>query len=197
MTLQLVSSESESTAPAETNVGAQVRALRHARRMTLREIGERAGLSESFLSQLERGHTGATIASLQRIAHALGVEVSDLFAADGSRRPRVIRATDRQKVAWGRLGRKAFLTPKPFEFLEVVAAEFEPGGSTGDEPYRHGDSEELLHVVRGSVELELDGEVIVLKAGDSAHYRSSALHRVSNPGQAEAEVLFIVSPPSY
>ena len=97
----------------------------------------------------------------------------------------------------GRLGRKAFLTPKPFEFLEVVVAQFEPGGSTGDEPYRHGDSEELLHVVRGAVELELDGELVALDTGDSAHYRSSTLHRVSNPGRVEAEVLFIVSPPSY
>jgi transcriptional regulator with XRE-family HTH domain len=178
-------------------VGAQLRSLRRARRLTLREIGARAELSESFLSQLERGQTGVTIASLQRIAGALGVEVSDLFAADSSRRPRVIRARERQLVGWGRLGRKAFLTPKPFEFLEVVVAQFEPGGSTGDEPYRHGDSEELLHVVRGAVELELDGELVALDTGDSAHYRSSTLHRVSNPGRVEAEVLFIVSPPSY
>ena len=197
MTLQPISSVSESSAPVETNVGGQLRSLRRARRLTLREIGGRAGLSESFLSQLERGQTGATIASLQRIAGALGVEVSDLFAAEASRRPRVIRAEERQRVAWGSLGRKAFLTPKPFEFLEVVAAELEPGGSTGEEAYRHGDSEELLHVTRGSVELELDGDVIALNTGDSAHYRSSTLHRVSNPGTVEAEVLFIVSPPSY
>lgn len=197
MTLQSISSASESAAPVGTNVGAQLRALRRARRLTLREIGSRAGLSESFLSQLERGQTGATIASLQRIAGALGVEVSDLFAAGGGQGPRVIRSDERQRVAWGRLGRKSFLTPKPFEFLEVVAAELEPGGSTGDEPYSHGDSEELLHVTRGSVELELDGEVVTLETGDSAHYRSSTLHRVSNPGTVEAEVLFIVSPPSY
>jgi transcriptional regulator with XRE-family HTH domain len=188
---------SESAAAAEANVGGQLRTLRHSRRLTLREIGDRADLSESFLSQLERGQTGATIASLQRIARALGVEVSDLFAASEPRRPRVVRYDERQRVAWGQLGRKALLTPKPFEFLEVVAAELQPGGSTGDEPYSHGDSEELLHVTKGAVELELGGEVITLCAGDSAHYRSSTSHRVSNPGHVDAEVLFIVSPPSY
>ena len=85
-------------------MGAQLRSLRRARRLTLREIGARAELSESFLSQLERGQTGVTIASLQRIAGALGVEVSDLFAADSSRRPRVIRARERQLVGWGASG---------------------------------------------------------------------------------------------
>lgn len=178
-------------------MGAQLRSLRRARRLTLREIGARAELSESFLSQLERGQTGVTIASLQRIAGALGVEVSDLFAADSSRRPRVIRARERQLVGWGRLGRKAFLTPKPFEFLEVVVAEIEPGGSTGDAPYTHGDSEELFYVVAGTVELHLDGEVAVLDAGDCAHYRSSTPHGVSNIGSSRAEVLYMISPPSY
>lgn len=183
-------------APA-ANVGDRLRALRRARRLTLREIAGRAGLSESFLSQLERGQTGATVQSLQRIAAALGVEVSDLFTTDGARRPRVIRRRDREAVAWGRQGRKVLLTPKPFEFLEVVAAEFEPGGSTGDAAYSHGDSEELFLVVSGVVELELDGERIRLEEGDCAHYRSSTPHRVSNPGSTPAEVLYVIGPPSY
>lgn len=179
------------------SVGTRLRALRRARRATLREVADRAGVSESFLSQLERGRTGASITSLQRIAAALRLEVSDLFSSDGASRPRVLRRNTRPTVSFGRLARKALLTPKPFELLEVVAAEFEPGGSTGDEPYRHGDSEELLLVLSGAVQLELDGDVLALETGDCAHYHSSALHRVSNPGSEPAEVVFIVSPPSY
>lgn len=181
----------------EASVGARLRRLRRARRLTLKELGDRAGLSESFLSQLERGRTGATIASIQRIAEALGVEVSDVFAPLGDDHARVLRADDRELVAWGRLGRKALLTPKPFESLEVVAAEFDEGGSTGDEPYSHGDSEELFVVIAGTVELELDAERLRLGPGDTARYRSSIPHRVHNPGPGRAEVLFIVSPPSY
>jgi len=165
--------------------------------MTLRELGERAGLSESFLSQLERDRTGVTIASVQRIAGALGLEVSDLFTGNGDAHPRVLRRDDRERVAWGRLGRKALLTPKPFESLEVVAAELDAGGSTGDQAYNHGDSEELFLVLSGRVELELDGELLVLGEGDSARYRSSVPHRVHNPGPSRAEVLLVVSPPSY
>ena len=67
----------------------------------------------------------------------------------------MLRTEDRGYVSWGTFGRKALLTPKPFEALEVVAASFEPGGSTGAEPYAHGDSEEMLLVVAGEVELTL------------------------------------------
>lgn len=184
-------------APLEQSVGARLRSLRKARRLTLRDIADRAALSESFVSQLERGQTGATIQSLQRISSALGVDVSDLFTSDEASGPQVVRRGARHPVAWGTLGRKALLTPKAFEFLEVVAAEFEPGGSTGDAPYAHGDSEELLLVLEGSIELELDGELMSLEAGDSVHYRSSTLHRASNPGSERAEVLYVISPPSY
>jgi transcriptional regulator with XRE-family HTH domain len=178
-------------------LGERLRALRVGRRRTLREVAEAAGVSESFVSQVERGRTGASVASLQRLAGALGIEVSDLFASDGLPRPTVLRREARQTVLWGHLGRKALLTPKPFHALEVVAAEFEPGGSTGDETYTHGDSEELLLVLEGRVHLQLGDESYDLASGDSVHYRSSTPHRISNPGAETAEVVFVISPPSY
>jgi transcriptional regulator with XRE-family HTH domain len=180
----------------QSALGERLRAIRRLRRKTLKDVAGAAGISESFLSQLERGRTNATIATLQRLSGALGIEVSDLFATDAPR-PRVQRRDAREFVAWGELGRKALLTPKPFHSLEVVVARFEPGGSTGDEPYTHGDSEELLVVVEGTVHVQLDTDVHELGAGDSVHYQSSTPHRVSNPGDETAEVLFVISPPSY
>jgi transcriptional regulator with XRE-family HTH domain len=179
------------------DLGERLRAIRLLRRRTLKDVAEAAGVSESFLSQLERGRSNASVASLQQLAAALGIDISDLFATDGLPRPRVLRREARQLLVWGHLGRKALLTPKPFHSLEVVAAEFEPGGSTGDEPYTHGDSEEVLVVVRGRVHVQLGTDVHDLGTGDSVHYRSSTPHRVSNPGDASAEVLFVISPPSY
>jgi transcriptional regulator with XRE-family HTH domain len=190
-------SESLTSVDAPVDVGERLRAIRQRRRQTLREVAERAGLSESFLSQLERGRTSVSISSLQRIAAALGVDVSDVFAVDSASRPRVVHRRQRELISFGTQARKALLTPKPFNSVEVVAAEFEPGGTTGDEPYAHGDSEEVFYVVSGTVELQLDGETHELGPGDSAQYRSSTLHRVRNCGSARAEVLFVISPPSY
>src|SRR6478672_10382831 len=162
----------EETGAVHVELGERLRAIRQVRRRTLKEIAGAAGISESFLSQLERGRTNATIATLQRLATALGIDVSDLFGAQ-SPRPRVQRRAARDFVAWGLLGRKALLTPKPFHSLEIVVARFEPGGSTGDEPYSHGDSEEVLIVVEGRVHLQLGQDVFEVAAGDSVHYESS------------------------
>src|SRR5947209_5024074 len=83
------------------------------------------------------------------------------------------------------------------ERLRVIVGELDPGGSTGAEQYAHGDSEELFVVLRGSVRLELGDELHELEDGDSIDYRSSTPHRISNAGDDLAEVMWIISPPSY
>lgn len=183
---------------AEIEVGERLRAIRHLRRATLKSVAERAKLSESFLSQVERGKASASIASLARIAAALGVNVADLFEPHSSRaHPRVLHRDRRPALAFGNLGRKYLLTPRPLEHLEVFAAELDPGGSTGDEPYTHGDSEELFVVLSGRVHLQLEERLYELEEGDSIDYRSSAPHRVTNAGDDVAEVIWVISPPSY
>ncbi|HXG76549.1 MAG TPA: cupin domain-containing protein [Gaiellaceae bacterium] len=186
------------SAESGIDVGERLRAIRRLRRVTLRTLAERAELSESFLSQVERGRANASVASLKRIAAALGVNVADLFEPNGSQsRPRVLRRQARPTLAFGTLGRKYMLTPRPLEHLQVIVGELGAGGSTGDEPYVHGDSEELLVVLSGSVHLQLGTEVFVLDEGDSIDYRSSTPHRLTNSGDRPAEVMWIISPPSY
>ena len=184
-------------AVTEVDVGERLRDIRRSRRATLRTIADRAGVSESFLSQVERGRASASIASLRRIAGALGVSVADLFEPGGPPRPRVLRRSERPSLAFGILGRKLLLTPRPLQHLEVFVGELDPGGSTGAEPYAHGDSEELFVVLAGSVQLELGGELHELEQGDSIDYRSSTPHRAANVGEERAEVMWIISPPSY
>ena len=182
---------------SEVDVGERLRDIRRLRRATLRTVAARAGVSESFLSQVERGRASASIASLRRIAGALGVSVADLFEPGGPPRPRVLRREERPSLAFGTLGRKLLLTPRPLQQLEVFVGELDPGGSTGAEPYAHGDSEELFVVLTGSVQLELGGDRHELGTGDSIDYRSSTPHRVTNVGEERAEVMWIISPPSY
>ncbi|HEU5206860.1 MAG TPA: XRE family transcriptional regulator [Gaiellaceae bacterium] len=180
------------------DVGERLRAIRRLRRATLKTVADRADLSESFLSQVERGRANASVASLKRIAAALGVNVADLFEPNGSTgNPRVLRREARPNLAFGTLGRKFMLTPRPLENLQVIVGELDTGGSTGEEPYTHGDSEELLVVLTGHVSLQLGADVFELSTGDSIDYRSSTPHRLVNIGSDAAEVMWIISPPSY
>lgn len=61
-------------------LGMRLKSLRLARRLSLRDLAEATGTSASFISQLERGLTGASTASLNQMASALGVSVALLFA---------------------------------------------------------------------------------------------------------------------
>src|SRR6202795_4591454 len=97
---------------AQVDVGERLRAIRRLRRCTLRTVSERSGLSESFLSQVERGRSSASIASLRRIAEALGISIADLFQPGGLTEPRVLRREDPPTVTFGALGPKMLLTPK-------------------------------------------------------------------------------------
>ena len=106
------------------------------------------------------GRANASIASLQRIAGALGVSVADLFSPDGARsRPRVLQRESRPMLGLGTRGRKFLLTPRPLEHLEVFIGELDPGGATADEPFTHGNSEELVIVLSGSIQLQLGTDV--------------------------------------
>ncbi|HEY3687391.1 MAG TPA: XRE family transcriptional regulator [Streptosporangiaceae bacterium] len=184
-------------AARDVTVGERLRAVRRARKLTLLAVAKRAEISEGYLSQVERGIANPSIGTLQQIAEALGLKIGDLFASDFDARPRVLRVDARPGLAFGVLGRKYRLTAKAQQHIEAFVGEFDPGGATGEDGYTHGDSEELLLVLAGRVELTLDGEPHVMDVGDSIVYRSSTPHRLAEVGGAPATVLWVISPPSY
>lgn len=61
-------------------VGARVRHTRAERRLTMREVAERSGVSLRFLSQLEAGKANIAISRLAAVATALGVPLAELVS---------------------------------------------------------------------------------------------------------------------
>ena len=177
-------------------VGEKVKAFRTARRMSLRALGDATGTTASFLSQLERGLSGVNTSTLMRIAEALGIRLTDLFDDDEPPVGRVLRKAERPALPPAEGYRKMLLSRRPIRDMEVYIGEFDPGGSTGEQPYSHGDSHELFFVVRGTVELTLGDERHVLSAGDSIEYPSSVPHKTENTGAEPAEVIWMIAPPT-
>ena len=181
----------------ELQLGPRIRSLRQARNVTLRELAERAGVTESFLSQVEREVTSPSIASVQRIARALDLGIAELFV-DDQPLGRVVRRAERHRIAYP--GLKAvdeFLTLGKDGRLQVILSTIEPGGGTGEEPYTHDSDEEVVIVLEGRLELWVGDEEHVLEAGDAITYSSRQLHRNRNPGPSPAVVLFCATPPSF
>lgn len=185
------------TPPIEVDLGGRIRTLRLAQGATLRKLAAEAGVTESFLSQVERGVASPSIATVQRIARALGQSIAELFAADepaGS----LVRVHDRRRVAYPGLGAvDEFLTRSTDGRLQVILSTIEPGGGTGDEAYTHDSDEEVVVVLEGSLDLWVGAEHYRLAAGDAVTHASRVPHRNTNPGPGVARVLFCITPPSY
>lgn len=183
------------TTTTAQDVGSKVRAYRQMRKMTLRTLAEQAEVSVSFLSQLERGASGASIPTLRMVAEALGLTLADLFSDETASPHRVLRMADRPTISTPSVD-KFMLTRRPLQNMEVLEGVVHPGGTVGSRSYTHGDSQELLLVLSGTIRLVLNDEEYLLTAGDSAEYRSSFTHSVINETDEDVRVLWIISPPS-
>ncbi|QPC91076.1 helix-turn-helix domain-containing protein [Mesorhizobium sp. INR15] len=177
-------------------LGMRLKSLRLGRRLSLRQLGEATGTSASFISQLERGLTGASTASLNQMASALGVSVAMLFEESTTQGHGVLRRSERPSLPPSDGCRKMLLSRPPLSDMEVYIGEFDIGGSTGSDLYTHGDAHEMLVVLRGVVEAALGDAIHVLEEGDSIEYATSTPHRIENIGSGRAEVMWIIAPPT-
>src|SRR5438093_7912692 len=193
----IAGTQSGETATLEVDLGARIRARRLARRATLRELAAQAAVTESFLSQVERGVASPSIASVQRIARALDTSIAELFAAD-ERAGTVVRVDDRRKIVYQGLGAvDEFLTRGTDGRIQVIYSTIQPGGGTGDEAYTHDSDEEVVVVLEGALDLWVGTEHFRLETGDAVTHSSRVPHRNTNPGPGVARVLFCTTPPSF
>lgn len=194
---------SQSSAPDEERLrlGALIRNYRTKRKMSLRSLAEAVGASPSFISQLELGHSGASLGMLRRIADALSLTMADLFD-DGveAAGPRIVTQDGRPQLPAQPGTRRFLISQRPLQEVAVYTTELEPDTATASAPHSHGDSQEVVMVLGGHVTLVLGdpGEEAhhELAKGDSTEYRSSVPHMIVNTGDETAEVLFVISPPT-
>lgn len=177
------------------SLAARLRDLRKRQGLTLREAGKRAGLSHSLLSQLELGHSNASLTTLSRLASIYGVTLSQMF-------------DDRPDAAAGQFVRRhervpmQCISPNIADWLvapssggfSVLFSVVEPR-SDGGEPIQQTGGQKLLFVLRGVVQVRLGEQLETLHPGDAVSFNSAQPHGISNPGWEPAEVLCVISGP--
>jgi transcriptional regulator with XRE-family HTH domain len=93
LTPQLVTSQpAASTAEAGLQVAGQVREIRRARHLSQRQLASRMQVPRTYISKIENGKAIPTLGSLERLANALEVEVSQLVRDSRSRREEEVAA---------------------------------------------------------------------------------------------------------
>jgi DNA-binding transcriptional MerR regulator/quercetin dioxygenase-like cupin family protein len=175
-------------------IGPRLRRMRLKRGLRLGHVASKVGVSTGFLSAIERGGMSAYVGTLRRIARFFHLNILSLFDPSDLN-PHHVRPADRkgleagpgvrmELLAWG----NAVMEPHLFRIA--------PGAGSG-EAYAH-EGEEFLYILRGRIEIALEGgQCIQLRSGDSFYFESHTPHRWLNPGQSEAQVLWVNTPPTF
>ena len=183
---------------APSTLGADLRALRKARGMTLEVLAARLGVSVGWLSQVERDISSPDMAMLRRIADVFAVPLSLFFgtspAAPGEE-GRVVRAGARRAIGQGDGGLvEALLSPDLTDDFEVIHSTFMPGSRR--EVAARRQTCELAYLLSGRLDVWLDEQRFSINAGDSFRIRGQAM-RWANPHDEPAVAIWVISPPVY
>lgn len=197
---QAVVRKAPPSSDADLWLGVQMRALRQANGMSLKQLADAAGLSIAMVSQIERGISSPSIRSLRQLGEALGVPASRFFQ-DGGHPPareidKIVRRTMRPSVMLAAKVSKHLLTPQFPGLVEMFLIVLEPGGTSGPENYTHK-GEDTGVVLRGVLELWVDGDRFILEEGDSFRFKSTLPHHFANACIERTEVIWILSPPTW
>ncbi len=175
----------------------RIRKLRTAQGMTISQLAEAADVSRALISQVERGLTDPSLATLRQIARVLSVPLFDLFEQPQELAPVVVVRRGEETTIASPTGDALYARKSaPHGQVEVLRGELRPGGVSHTEPWTHP-AEECVVVVRGALAVEVDGVVHRLQDGDSCYFDSRLPHRLVNETEHTTEFLVAVTPPSY
>jgi transcriptional regulator with XRE-family HTH domain len=186
--------------PAEPSVmsavAGTVRGLRHSRGLSADQLAARAGVSKGALVALENATANPNLATLVRIADALGVPVSTLVE-QAPARPVVISDATTTPPLWrgpgGGTARLLLTTPTAAP-VELWRWHLGPGEAYDSHPHPAG-VVETVTIIAGRAVLVVDGSEHPVGDGMTATFAADVSHSYRG-GPAGAELLMTVHLPA-
>lgn len=184
--------------PAVPPLAARLRTLRRQQQRTLRDVADRCGFTVSLLSKIESGKTSPPVATLTRIAAALGVTLADLLADD---RPATTVFTPAADLA----ARPPTRTDKGYGFHLLATGRVEKAmqpfvfvaerGRVKPEPMTHA-GEEFVYVLEGQTRYRVGATTYTLGPGDSLYFDSAEEHDLEPLTDTVRYLAVFTSPPT-
>ncbi|MBE6970224.1 MAG: helix-turn-helix transcriptional regulator [Ruminococcaceae bacterium] len=159
-------------------LGDKIREIRKSESLTVTALAERVGVSESYISQLERGLADPSVSLLRRLAFTLQVSVSAFFDEEGAE-PIVTRLAEREESADGG-GNVSFSWISPAADglrMEMAEVRFVPGAEVTAPENPHYT---CLFLTEGSLRIRYQDTDVTLQSGDSIFIPAQTEYRVMN-----------------
>ncbi len=178
-------------------VGKKLKAIRLKNDMTIQELASESNVSSNMISRIERGLTIPSVEILMKLASVFDKsinyfveEVSTtheiVFSSPGKRDTTVYDDEDNMHTESDTSGLR---DPQFMSFLCTV-----PVGGTSGQKHMHHPGDELIVLIEGRLKVVIAGEEYMLSAGDSLSFKSHLPHRWTNVGDADACVIWTLSP---
>jgi transcriptional regulator with XRE-family HTH domain len=181
-------------------IGERIRRLRLKRSMGLVELGKLAGLSASFLSQLETGRVVPTLRNLARIALVFQKDLSCFFQPDGPVTFRKLEKKERISITRkqkqnSRLISESMSALIPDRHMVPCLAEFCPSGEECEFTPKVFTGTEFLFVIEGNLEIAVSNQRHFLETGDVCWIDASTPRQYLCSGNETAKALIITEHP--
>lgn len=179
-------------------LGADLRALRKSRGLTLAELAGSLGRSVGWVSQVERDLSTPSVNDLRELSRALNVPVSILFGqapAAAGEAGYIVRRHARRPIGSVQAGLvEELLSPDLTDAFEVVHSTFEPGSEMPAPVCRP--TQEVGYLLSGKLDLWIGETHHRLCEGDSFRIRGEP-YRWANPHSTPATAIWVIAPPVY
>ena len=184
------------------HVGEKIRALRLNERLTQGALAKRAGINTSTVSLIESGKRPGTIEAHGKLARALNLTLSELYAGLEGERKEVVsfQPVTADTGTYAHPGLGFAMQPLTTNVLEKrmmpVLLQLAVKGATVLEQAR-GDThtEKFLYVQTGSVEVQVGDQHFTLHKHQSLYFDATLPHHIRNIGKTTASVFLVISPP--
>ena len=182
-------------------LGFRVREIRKRLGKTLQDVGAVAGLSKSTVSKIENGTLSVSYDNLVRLANALSIDVSELFA--GPTPEPAVQANSRRSLSRAGSG-EVYETEQyryemlcgdlqPKKMFPIVATLRAHTVSSAKELIRHP-GEEFVYVLEGTVEVHSEFySPQLLRPGDCMYFDSTMGHALITNGETDAKILWVAT----
>lgn len=179
------------TVNSEPKVGMRLKTLRDQQGLSLRALVERCGLSINTISLIERGENSPTVSTLQRLASALNVPITDFFQDETRQTVVFIKRDQGLRSKTNGTMMESLGIGLSDQQLEPFRMTVNPGAGNINDPIAH-QGEEFIHCLEGEIEYSIGSHTYHLKQGDSLLFDATQQHAYHNASQAPATILIVL-----
>lgn len=189
--------ESDKTKKVPYHFGEKLRQVREHKGYTLKVVAQKAGVSESLVSQIERNHVSPAIDTLLALADVLDINLEFLFEEYRKTRPvHIIRAGERTTAIEDDILYENLSEPDSSDknnTFETYVIKIPAGAHTHRGSYGHI-GREVGVILKGKGSLKYENKEYSLNEGDSVSFSAGVPHVLENTGDTTLEAIWVVTP---